>query len=100
MPIGYLVRRIGQFFLVLWGAATLNFFMPRLAPGNPVRERLISQATQGGPLQEGIEEMVRAYNIEFGLDKPLWVQYVRYSIIPRNWISATRSRIIRPRSCR
>lgn len=78
MPIGYLVRRIGQFFLVLWGAATLNFFMPRLAPGNPVRERLISQATQGGPLQEGIEEMVRAYNIEFGLDKPLWVQYVRY----------------------
>lgn len=78
MPIGYLIRRIGQFFLVLWGAATLNFLLPRLAPGNPVRERLISQATQGGPLQEGIEEMVRAYNIEFGLDKPLWVQYGRY----------------------
>src|SRR5215212_192611 len=78
MPIGYLIRRIGQFFLVLWGAATLNFLLPRLAPENPVRERLISQATQGGPLQEGIEEMVRAYNIEFGLDKPLWVQYGRY----------------------
>jgi peptide/nickel transport system permease protein len=78
MPIGYLIRRIGQFFLVLWGAATLNFLLPRLAPGNPVRERLISQATQGGPLQEGIEEMVRAYNVEFGLDKPLWVQYGRY----------------------
>lgn len=78
MPIGYLVRRIGQFFLVLWGAASINFFLPRLAPGNPVRERLLSQATQTGPLQEGLEEMVRAYNIEFGLDKPLWVQYGRY----------------------
>lgn len=78
MPIGYLVRRIAQFFIVLWGAATLNFFLPRLAPGNPVRERLISMASQGGPLQDAIEEMVRAYNIQFGLDKPLWVQYGRY----------------------
>lgn len=78
MPIGYLIRRIGQFFLVLWGAASINFLLPRLAPGNPVRERLISQATAGGPMQAGIEEMVRAYNIEFGLDKPLWVQYARY----------------------
>lgn len=78
MPIGYLVKRVGQFFLVLWLAATLNFLLPRFAPGNPIRERLISQASQGGPLQEGIQEMVRAYNIEFGLDKPLWVQYGRY----------------------
>ena len=78
MPIGYLIRRIGQFFLVLWGAASINFLLPRLAPGTPVRERLISQATAGGPMQAGIEEMVRAYNIEFGLDKPLWVQYARY----------------------
>lgn len=78
MPIGYLVKRIAQFFIVLWGAATLNFFLPRLAPGNPVRERLISMASQGGPLQDAIEEMVRAYNIQFGLDQPLWVQYSRY----------------------
>jgi len=78
MPIGYLVRRVLQFFIVLWGAATLNFFLPRLAPGNPVRDRLLTQASQGGPLQAGIEEMVRTYNSEFGLDKPLWVQYGRY----------------------
>lgn len=78
MPIGYLIRRVGQFFLVLWGAASINFLLPRLAPGNPVRERLLSQATAGGPMQAGLEEMVRAYNIEFGLDKPLWVQYFRY----------------------
>src|SRR5262249_6066829 len=28
--------------------------------------------------QAGIEEMVRAYNDQFGLDKPLWVQYLTY----------------------
>jgi peptide/nickel transport system permease protein len=63
---------------VLWAAASLNFFLPRLAPGNPVRERLLSAASEGGSLQGGIEEMVRAYNEQFGLDKPLWVQYGRY----------------------
>ena len=78
MPLSYLIRRVLQFFVVLWGAATLNFLLPRLAPGNPVRDRLLQQASQGGPLQEGIQEMVRAYNIEFGLDKPLYVQYGRY----------------------
>lgn len=78
MPIGYLLKRVGQFFLVLWLAATLNFLLPRFAPGNPIRERLISLSSQGGPLQENIQEMVRAYNIQFGLDKPLWVQYGRY----------------------
>jgi peptide/nickel transport system permease protein len=78
MHLGYVVRRIAQFLIVLWAAATLNFFLPRLAPGNPVRERLLSAASEGGMLQAGIEEMVRAYNEQFGLDKPLWVQYGRY----------------------
>jgi len=78
MNAGYVVRRILQFLIVLWAAATINFILPRLAPGNPVRDRLVSQASQGGPLQEGIEQMVRSYNKEFGLDKPLYVQYGLY----------------------
>jgi peptide/nickel transport system permease protein len=78
MRLDYLVRRIIQFVVVLWGAATLNFILPRLAPGNPVRERLLSALATGGYQQAGIEEMVRAYNEQFGLDKPLWVQYFLY----------------------
>ena len=78
MNAGYVVRRVLQFLIVLWAAATINFILPRLAPGHPVRDRLISQASQGGPLQEGIEEMVRSYNKQFGLDKPLYVQYGLY----------------------
>lgn len=75
---GYILRRLLQFVAVLWGAATLNFFIPRLAPGNPVRDQLTQMASQGGALQQGIEEMVRAYDQQFGLDQPLWLQYVRY----------------------
>lgn len=74
----YLSRRLVQFLVVIWGAATLNFLLPRLSPGNPVRERLLNAMAQGGLQQEGIEEMVRAYNEQFGLDKPLWYQYLAY----------------------
>jgi len=74
----YLARRLLQFVAVLWGAATLNFFIPRLAPGNPVRDQLTQMASQGGYLQQGIEEMVKSYNDRFGLDQPLWLQYLRY----------------------
>jgi peptide/nickel transport system permease protein len=80
MRLDYLVRRLAQFLFVLWGAATLNFLVPRLAPGNPVRERLMSAMQQPGPMQQGIEEMVRSYNAQFGLDQPLYVQYYKYLI--------------------
>lgn len=78
MEIGYVVRRVFQFLVVLWAAASINFFLPRLAPGNAVRDRLIAQASQGGPLQEGLEEMVAAYTEEFGLNEPLHLQYLLY----------------------
>ncbi|MBV9175306.1 MAG: ABC transporter permease [Chloroflexi bacterium] len=78
MRLDYLSRRLIQFLIVLWGAATLNFLVPRLAPGNPVRERLVSAMQQSGPMQQGIEEMVRSYNVQFGLDQPLYIQYFKY----------------------
>lgn len=74
----YLIHRLIQFAIVLWGAATLNFLIPRLAPGDPVRERMYEMASQGGYLQQGIEQMVKAYDQQFGLDKPLWQQYLTY----------------------
>ncbi len=65
-------KRFGLFLIVIWGAATLNFFLPRLAPGDPIRERLFALSTQGGLTQTGVEEMVASYNARFGLDLPLW----------------------------
>ena len=31
----FVLRRLGFFLLTLWAALTLNFFLPRLMPGNP-----------------------------------------------------------------
>ncbi|MBM3190267.1 MAG: ABC transporter permease, partial [Chloroflexi bacterium] len=51
----YLVRRLGVFFLVIWLAATVNFVMPRLAPVNPIRERLLQAVSQGGAAKTDME---------------------------------------------
>ena len=69
MTIGYLVRRILLFVLVVWAATTFIFFLPRLAPGrDPVRERLGMMSVSGSVMQSSIEEMAKAYEANFGLD--------------------------------
>src|SRR6201997_4187833 len=78
MRLAYIARRFGVFLLIVWLAATLNFFLPRLSGQDPVRAKLLQQAALGGYVQSGIEEMTREYERRFGLDKPLWRQYVTY----------------------
>ena len=75
----FALKRIGLFLIVIWAAASVNFFVPRLGTGrDPIREKLGQLAASGGLRQDGIEEMVRAYQAKFGLDKPLHVQYLHF----------------------
>ena len=76
MSASYLLRRTGVFLLIAWLAATLNFFLPRLTGQDPVRVKLLQQAQLGGYVQAGIDEMVKEYDRRFGLDRPLWAQYL------------------------
>jgi len=78
MRPAYIARRFGVFLLIVWLAATLNFFLPRLSGQDPVRAKLLEQAALGGYVQGGIEEMTREYERRFGLDQPLWRQYLTY----------------------
>jgi peptide/nickel transport system permease protein len=79
MSRGFVVRRILLFFVIIWAAASINFFIPRLATGrDPIREKLGQLAATGGLRQEGVEQMVKAYQVKFGLDKPLYVQYLHF----------------------
>lgn len=64
--------RLAGGVLVLWAVATLTFFALRLMPGDPVLA--ILGGTTGNPSPEAIEDARQ----EFGLDKPLAVQYVLY----------------------
>ena len=74
----FLLKRFGLFLLIIWSAATLNFFIPKLTPRNPLREKLMAEAARTGYMPPGFTEMVNAYEAKFGLDQPLWQQYIRY----------------------
>ena len=78
MRADYLAKRLGVFVLIVWLAASLNFFLPRLSGQDPVRATLLQQAQLGGYVQAGLEAMVKEYEKRFGLDKPLWQQYLTY----------------------
>ena len=78
MRLQYIARRLTLLLLVVWVAASLNFFLPRLGGRDPIRQKLVQQAAAGGYIHTGIEELVQEYNRKFGLDKPLWQQYLTY----------------------
>ena len=67
-----------MFFLIVWLAATINFFLPRIGGQDPIREMMVQQAALGGSVQTGLEEMIEIYNEKFGLNRPLWQQYLIY----------------------
>ena len=77
LDLTYFVRRIGMFFLVVFVAASFNFLIPRMAPGNPIGaiNSRMSQASAG--IENG-QAMFEAYRQRFGLDEPMYIQYVKY----------------------
>jgi len=78
MQLAYIARRFAVFLLIVWLAATLNFFLPKLSGQDPVRAKLLQSAQLGGYVHAGLEDMVKEYDQRFGLDKPLWRQYLTY----------------------
>jgi peptide/nickel transport system permease protein len=77
LDAGYFVRRIGMFFLVIFVAASFNFFIPRLAPGNPIGAITSRMAQASAGIENG-QAMFEAYRKRFGLDEPLYIQYAKY----------------------
>jgi peptide/nickel transport system permease protein len=78
VSVGYIVRRFLIFLAVVWAAATFNFLLPRLGGQNPIRQKLVSQAALSGSVQAGLEEMIAEFETKFGLERPLWQQYLTY----------------------
>lgn len=65
----FFAQRLGQMLLTLWIIVTILFFIFRLMPGNPLVAYIDPTFTQ-----EQQELLMR----QFGLDKPLWRQYLVY----------------------
>ena len=69
----FLLGRLGFYLVAAWAALTLNFFLPRLMPGDPATALLARFRGRLGP------EAARALRDAFGLtDAPLWSQYLTY----------------------
>jgi peptide/nickel transport system permease protein len=70
----FLLQRIAFYLFTAWAAITLNFFIPRMIPGDPVQS-LISR-NQGRISADAIQSL----RVLFGLDKnqSLWQQYLDY----------------------
>jgi peptide/nickel transport system permease protein len=73
-----ILRRLGFLLLVIWAASTITFLIPRISPRNPVRERFGELARMGGFTPTDLEKIVASYSAKFGLNKPLWRQYLDY----------------------
>jgi len=72
----YIVRRLIHAFIVLFLVTLIVFFAMRLLPGDPIL-MLVTSTEQ----QEYTEEQIIKLRHEFGLDKPLVLQYL-------DWISS------------
>lgn len=66
MPL-YVLQRLGMMLLTLWAIVTLTFFLMHAVPGGPfVSERMLAP------------EIAAALNAKYGLDQPIWLQYLNY----------------------
>src|SRR5699024_4827751 len=71
----YVLRRLVQALIVLWGAVTVSFAVLQLTPGDPVR---IMLGGAGDAAAAASPEQVAALRTELGLDLPLWQQYLDF----------------------
>lgn len=73
----HLLRRMLFYIAAVWASVTMNFFIPRLAPGNPVQSILGQLQRQGVQISPST---IKALETTLGLhaSDPIWVQYFKY----------------------
>lgn len=70
----YLLSRLGLYLVALWGSLTINFLLPRLAPGDPAASLLSRMTGQLTPAQ------IDALRVVYGVSTraSLFSQYTKY----------------------
>ncbi len=68
-------KKTFEYFITFFVIITLNFFIPRLMPGDPFT---FLSASEGQISINYSEEQIDKYKAYYGLDKPLLVQYTDY----------------------
>jgi peptide/nickel transport system permease protein len=74
----YLGNKVLWFLVAFALALIFNFLLIRLIPGNPV-DAMVARIASGGSVSgEAMGKIYQAYIAEFGLDKPMWEQFLIY----------------------
>ncbi len=69
--LAFTLKRLVALILVVWAITTITFFLTRLSPYDPIRPLL------GQKLASNPQEYYALRHL-FGLDQPLWRQYLTY----------------------
>ncbi|GGS68073.1 peptide ABC transporter permease [Planobispora rosea] len=71
----YFGRKLLVYGLTFFVAVTINWMVPRFMPGDPIS----SMVARAGASNPAAAETMRAYYTElFGLDQPIWQQYLNF----------------------
>lgn len=62
----YILKRVAILLVTLWVVVTLSFFLMQIMPGTPYNNPKLT------------DDMIAMMNKQYGLDKPLWQQYLTY----------------------
>ena len=74
----FYVQKISFYVVAFWAALTLNFFIPRLMPGDPV-DVMLSKLSAKGPVSPAARHAIELL-LGTNTSQPIWSQYWEYLI--------------------
>jgi peptide/nickel transport system permease protein len=73
--VRHLLRRISFYLVALWASITINFIIPRMAPGDPTGALMARFQGRMNP------QAIYSLQLQFGISQdPFWTQYFHYLI--------------------
>ncbi len=79
----YIIRRLFYTIIIAWGVLTVTFVLVRIGPTSPADKYLANVAARG----QDISQVVAAIEARYGLDKPIYEQYLTYvgNLVRGDW---------------
>jgi peptide/nickel transport system permease protein len=74
----HVLKRLGQFILVVYIGITITFFITHLTPSDPVEHAVAQVSSFGFSSPESIELLRKSLKEMYGLGDNLWLQYLRF----------------------
>ncbi len=79
----YIIKRLIYSVIIAWGVLTITFILVRVGPNSPADKYLANIAARG----QDPTQVIAAIEARYGLDKPIYEQYVEYmgNLFRGNW---------------